>query len=465
MRTTVEKEKFKLTDTIFLEKNISEIFDGYENKTIDFLEIAQICIRQVEKLDGIYHAWVCFNKDTLLKKANEAKIRIKRGEKIRPLEGIPIGAKDIFNTLDFPTQMGSPIWKEFTPGNDARVIYYLKRAGGIIPGKTVTAEFAVHSLLERTLNPHDISRTPGTSSSGSAVAVALGMVPVALGTQTGGSVVRPSSFCGVYGCKPSFGLIPRTGVLKTNDSLDTIGYFTARFEDLERIFDVIRIHGPNYPISYHALKDRKRQEKSKNRPWRIALTRTHTWKYANDYAKMSLLAWAEKLSEDRDIDIIDTELPEIMKNSHEIHAIIYDKSLSYYFNREFRKSEFISSTMNEIILRGNQISIDKYQMALNMQQKMARTMDEFFKKYDALISLSTAGEAPLRNETERPDPALIWTMTHLPVISAPVFISPNDLPFGVQLVARRYNDLLLFSFAEYLLSMGLIPKGTNPIIK
>lgn len=452
-----------MTDNIFINKSIAEIHKGFENKIIDPLEIALICIKQVERLDSIYQAWVCFDKELVFKQANEVKKRITKGERIRLIEGIPVGVKDNFNTFEFLTQMGSPLWKDFTPGNDARVVFYLKQAGGIIPGKTVTAEFAVHSLLEKTLNPHDITRTPGTSSSGSAVSIALGMVPVSLGTQTGGSIVRPSSFCGVYGCKPSFGLIPRTGVLKTNDSLDTIGFFTSRFDDLERIFDVIRVHGPNYPVSHCALKDYTRQSKSENRPWRVVLVKTHTWKYAYDYAKKALLNWAKKLSGDKNIEVIDTDLPEIMENSHEIHTKIYDKSLSYYFNREFKECEFISPIMNEIILRGNEISFEEYHQALKAQQEMAKAMDEFLQHYDVMISLSAAGEAPLREETERPDPALMWTMTHLPVISAPVFISPNGLPFGVQLVARRYNDLLLFKFAEYLLSLGLIPEGSNPI--
>ncbi|MBI2030606.1 amidase, partial [Candidatus Kaiserbacteria bacterium] len=123
---------------------------------------------------------------------------------------IPIAVKDMYNTYDFPTQMGSPLWKGFEPGNDARAVYHLKHQGAVIVGKTVTAEFAVHAL-DKTLNPWDVTKGPGTSSSGSAVAVALGIVPFATGTQTAGSIVRPSSFCGVYGCKPSFGTIPRTG--------------------------------------------------------------------------------------------------------------------------------------------------------------------------------------------------------------------------------------------------------------
>lgn len=454
----------KKTSNIFLNKNISEIQNGFIKQEINPIDIAYACIERYEALEGRYHAWVCFDKELLLDRARVSKDYIDAGKDIRPLEGIPVGIKDIFNTMEYPTQMGSPLWKDFTPGNDARVVYSVKAAGGIIPGKTVTAEFAVHTLNE-TLNPHDITRTPGTSSSGSAVAIALGMVPVALGTQTAGSIVRPASFCGVYGCKPSFGLIPRTGTLKTTDTLDTIGFFTSRCDDLVRVFDSIRVHGPDYPFSYKALRDKARQNKPENRPWRIALVRTHAWQYAFDYAKSALLKWAMKLSEDKLIDIIEEDLPEEINNAHAIHSVIYDKTLSYYFEEEHRKSELVSPIMNEIIMRGSAISIRQYHDALKEQERLCHIMDICFQGYDAIISLSTAGEAPLRDITENPDPALIWTMTHLPVVSAPAFISPNGLPFGVQVVARRYNDYLLFKFITYLCSRDLLPSSTNPTLK
>jgi Asp-tRNA(Asn)/Glu-tRNA(Gln) amidotransferase A subunit family amidase len=174
--------------------------------------------------------------------------------------------------------MGSAIWKDFMPGNDSRCVDSLKKSGAIIGGKTVTAEFAVHSLNE-TLNPHDIKLTPGTSSSGSAVAVLLGIFPVAIGTQTAGSIIRPASFCGVYGFKPSFGIIPRTGMLKTTDSLDTIGFFVSHQKNMRIVLDAIRVHGSNYPYSFEPFSDKKRQEKGKSERWRVGFVKTHTWEF------------------------------------------------------------------------------------------------------------------------------------------------------------------------------------------
>lgn len=446
---------------MFREMSITDIKAKYLTREIDPFDVAQECLSRFERLDPKYNAWVCFDKEALFAGAEQARLRISEQKPLRPLEGIPVGVKDIFNTVDFPTQMGSPLWKGFTPGNDARLVYYLKNAGGVIPGKTVTAEFAVHTLND-TKNPHDPALTPGTSSSGSAVAVALGMVPVAIGTQTAGSIVRPASFSGVYGCKPSFGLIPRTGTLKTTDSLDTIGFFVARPEDMRTVFDVIRVHGPNFPISHRALKDASRQNKPSGRPWRVAIIKTHTWKFVAEYARQAFIQFANQADKTRGIEISEVDLPVEMEQCHAIHATIYNKTLSYYFSEEYKKAELVSPIMNKLIQSGMEISVQEYHEALGRQERLIETMDNFFKDYDVLLSLSTAGEAPLRNEIEHPDPALMWTLTHLPVVSAPVFTSPTRKPFGLQIAARKYNDLLLFSFVDHLRSSGLIPESCYP---
>ncbi len=446
---------------MFKELSISNIKEKFKNKELNPVDLANECIFQYKKSNSRYKPWVCFNEDIILTEANNSYKRIMDGKPLRFLEGIPIGIKDIFNSANFPTQMGSPLWKGFTPGNDARVVYNLRDAGGIIAGKTVTAEFAVHALNE-TKNPHDPDLTPGTSSSGSAVAVALGMVPVSIGTQTAGSIVRPASFCGVYGCKPSFGLIPRTGSLKTTDSLDTVGFFTARPDDLKTVFDVCRVHGPNYPISYAALKDMNRQNKPGDRPWKVAVIKTHTWENAPEYAKQALNNFAENLDSDSNIEIFDVDLPVEMKISHSIHEVIYNKSLSYYFSNEYESYDLVSPVMKNLIEAGLGVSVENYHAALASQNELIALMDDFLKGFDVVISLSTLGEAPLRDNEELPDSALMWTLTHLPVVSAPVFISPDQRPFGLQIVARKYNDLLLFNFIDYLQSVDFLPESCYP---
>lgn len=449
---------------LFLKHSIAELLAKYKSKELTPIDVAEGSLDTMRRLNEKYKAMVCYDDINLLRQARLLKLRLEGGKSPRPLEGMPLGVKDIFNTIDFPTQMGSPLWKEFTPGNDARSVFYVKEAGGLISGKTGTAEFAVHTLGE-TLNPHNVSKSPGTSSSGSAVGIALGMFPVSLGTQTAGSIVRPASFCGIYGCKPSFGLIPRTGTLKTTDSLDTIGFFTAFCADLERMFEVVRVKGPDYPISHAALTDEKRQTRLAKRPWQVALAKTHTFKHAPSYAQGALLDFAQELDKNKEIEVHEVELPSVMKNAHDVHATIYNKTLSYYFKGEFERSELVSPIMNELITQGLKITSKQYQEALIEQEIMIHQLDSFLINYDTMVSLSTAGEAPPRHNRESPDPALMWTMTHLPVISVPAFISPNGLPFGMQIVSRKYNDYLLFKFIKYLRSKNIIPAATNPVLR
>ncbi len=451
-------------DMATLGLSVREIVDGYRQRRFSPVEIARLYIAQVEKAEPACKAWVCYDAEKYLAAARETEKRLMAGATARALEGTPVGVKDIINTAEFPTQMGSPLWEGFTPGNDARVVFHAKRAGALVPGKTVTAEFAVHTL-GKTENPHDRLRNPGTSSSGSAAAVAAGMAPLALGTQTAGSIVRPASYCGVYGMKPSFGLIPRTGMLKTTDSLDTVGFFVGCLEDAARVFDALRVHGRDYPLSDAALTDPARQDKPAGRPWRVALVKTHTWPEAKDYAKEAFLEWAKKLAGAAGIEVTEADLPAGIERVHEVHATVYDRALAYYFQEEFKNASLVSPIMNDLIRHGNAIAREEYWQAMTDQLAMARSMDAFFTDngYDILVSLSTAGHAPLRDEPEPRDPALIWTTTHLPVISAPALVSPAGLPFGVQLASRRYNDPLLLRFANALAADGLLPKGANPL--
>lgn len=411
----------------FKKHSIKQLTSDLQNRKISVKEINTFG-------QDAFQAYECFDERVMQKQISESEIRIAQG-KARPLEGIPVGIKDIINTEDYPTQMGSPIWKNFTPGNDARCVFNLKRNGAIIAGKTITAEFAVHAL-GKTLNPYDVKRNPGTSSSGSAVAVATGQLPCSIGTQTGGSIIRPASYCGVYGCKPSFGLIPRTGILKTCDTMDTVGFFVNYAEDLKIILDALRVSGNNYPISAMGVIDGKMRiamTRAYQCGYKVGIVKTHTFEYAEPYAREELLRRGEVV-----------ELPKIMESCHDVHSVIYDKSLSHYFRNEYKQKTLVSPIMNEIIERGQKISYKKYIEALKAQETIIHAMDEMFNNYDILISLSTAGVAPLRDESEKPDPCLMWTMAHLPVVNVPRW--HDSLPFGIQVIAKKYNDFLLFDY-------------------
>ena len=454
-----------MNSVCFLSENLRSLISSIERGERTAEDLARQTASRTKLLQDRFFPWANFSEDILLEQARVSAKKRAAGGAVRRLEGIPVAVKDTFNTADFPTEMGSALWKGFTPGNDARMVYEIQRAGGLVAGKTVTAEFAVHALNE-TLNPHDTSRTPGTSSSGSAVAISLGIVPVALGSQTAGSIVRPASFCGVYGFKPSFGTIARTGTLKTTDSLDTLGFFTASPEDLRLVFDEVRVRGKNYPYvhRYLDLGERDKTEGYQSARPRVAWTRTHTWEHAPAYARDALQSWVHKCAESG-CPVEEVTLPEGFAEAHEIHRNIYNFSLAYYFKQEANDLEQISLAMRELIEDGRTISSSVYQEALGAQEELCRQMDGLASDYDVIVSLSTAGSAPPREVPEQPDPALLWTLLHLPAVSAPVFRCPNGFPFGLQIVSRRFNDYRLTGFIERMTEAGLLPAGPAQILE
>jgi Asp-tRNA(Asn)/Glu-tRNA(Gln) amidotransferase A subunit family amidase len=426
-------------------------------------DLLDACFDQIERWDPFVHAWAYLNGEGARAAARAVDASIAAGEPAGPLGGVPVGIKDIFNTIDMPTQMGSPIWQGFTPGNDARVVHNLRMAGAIVPGKTVTAEFAVHAPGP-TENPHRPGYIPGTSSSGSAAAVAAYMVPVAIGTQTAGSIIRPASYCGVYGFKPSFGIVPRTAMLKTTDSLDTIGWFARNSEDLRLLFEIMRVKGADYPISDGALTDTSRQSRPHDRPWRVALMHGPKWGDAEDYAKAELTAFAARFGAEQEVELDLVETPAELAEAHEVHATIYDRALAYYFKEEFQQHTLVSSQIYDIIERGNRLDVNQYQAALNRQRQIAGAMERLFLSgYDAVLDLATGGSALEGLDTvDRPDHSLIWTLCGLPAVSMPVASGPEGLPLGLQLVGRRYNDLLLLELLDWLRDRRLVPARTCP---
>lgn len=423
-----------------------------QEKEISALELAKSCVARINEIEDMVKAWAYFDEAKMLSHANAVDEKINNDEPIGPLCGIPVGIKDVFNTKDMPTCMGSPIWEGFTPGNDARVVTYIRWADGIIAGKTVTAEFAVHHPGP-TVNPHNFAHSPGTSSSGSAAAVAAFMVPLALGTQTAGSTIRPASYCGIYGFKPSFGLIPRIGILKTLDTLDHVTFFSRAINDLYLMFEAIRAKGHNYPLISKFLEGQDGREKTKkNNEWKVAFVRTPAWNEAEGYAKEAILNYASSISKLKGLSLEEVDLPEGFNSVHDVHDLIYTKALSYYFKDEYdAQKEKISQIFREMVENGRRISIEDYSWGLERQRFFIHQLDEFFEKYDFILTLSTAGEAPKGlYARDKKDSCLIWTLCHAPAINLPVFKSPKGLPFGAQIVSRRYRDYDLLDFAKIL---------------
>lgn len=415
---------------------------------ISCVDLVKDCLDHINNIDELVHAWVLIDKEYVIKQAKEVDEKIKQGKNPGFMPGIPVGVKDNFNTYVLPTQMGSNLWSGFTPENDARAVFNFRQNGAIVMGKTVTAEFAVHTP-NGTINPHNSDYITGTSSSGSAAAVATFMAPVALASQTAGSIIRPSSFCGVYGFKPSFGLIPRTGILKTTDSLDTVGLMARNIGDVRLMFNSLREYGMDYPYSYKYLEDTKRQTRT-NRPWRVALIKSPVAEHETQIVRQAVNRFADDIVYNN-ILVDEVELPSEVNKTHSVHKTIYDKTLSYYFQSEFSKNkDEISDVMLDLINNGRKITLDQYKNALNEQYKIGKVLDGFFEKHDIILVPSTSTPAPKLGVKEKPDTSLIWTFCGNPALSVPQFKTAENLPFGLQVVARKYNDYLLLNFIDML---------------
>jgi Asp-tRNA(Asn)/Glu-tRNA(Gln) amidotransferase A subunit family amidase len=287
------------------------------------------------------------------------------------------------------------------------------------------------------------------------------MVPASLGTQTLGSLIRPASYCGVFAFKPTFGLIPRVGILKTTDSLDQVGYFCRTVDDIKLFFDVLATVGPNHPFT-----EKLKISVNKRLPYRIAFVTTRASKYEKDYAKDAIQKFATDIDRLNEVTVEDVKLPSEFDMAWDVHKTIYEKCLSYYFKKEFDQyPDKISDIMKEMIIRGKKISLDEYTRNLEIQSELTRKLESFFNNYDIIITLTTSGEAPegLHSMNEK-DSILIWTMCGVPVMNVPLFVGPKGLPFGLQLIAKRYDDPFLIQFALFLRERDIIPDAPNPLI-
>ncbi len=415
---------------------------------ISIAEYAAACADRIEQFDPALHAFAYFDRAAFDGRVEVAETRW-RAERNGHLPGVPVGVKDIFNTYDMPTSMGSEILAGYRPGNDARVVSNIRQDGGIIAGKTVSAEFAVHHPGP-TVNPWDPRRTPGTSSSGSAAAVAAHMVPIALSSQTAGSTIRPASYCGVMGFKPSFGLLPRTAMLKTTDTLDSVGFMARSVEDVRLMFEVIRVRGHNYPVSEAALNDHARQAPPADRRWRIGLLEGPKTVFERPAPRAQLASLARRLADaGAEIDVF--RLAPAFDGIHELHQRIYCCSLAYYFKAEWQSSaEKMSPELHSMITDGLKVSPEHYAAALDEQTRLARAFDVALRAVDVLLCLSTADEAPVGLEGQDiPDHCLVFTMCGAPALSLPLLKGTTGLPVGAQLVARRYEDYKLLACAEF----------------
>ena len=412
-------------------------------------EVVKSFIEQINKNEKQVEAWEFFDQELVLNQAKKLDEAHQSGKVHGDLHGVPVGIKDIFDTEDMPTIDGTEIHKKNPSWNDCTVVSKLKQAGAIIMGKTVTTELAYYSP-GKTKNPHDVTRTPGGSSSGSAAAVASNMVPLAVGSQTNGSVIRPASFCGVVGYKPSKGYISRHLVLQVSRTLDQVGIFSNSIEDAALISEQLIGHDKQDPDTTLNPKP-KLLAASKQKPPAepiLAYIKLPFMDKLEDDAKEGF----KEIKDELKGKIDEMELPEGFTNIPKWHQIIMESDMAQSFSKEYKNSKNkLSDKIIEAIERGMKYTAVEYNNALSKIEVANTYFNQFFYDYDAILTPSATGEAPkYLHSTGNPIFCTIWTYCGMPCINLPLLKGKNGLPIGIQLVSSLFDDERLFRNASWL---------------
>ena len=373
-----------MTDVFSLK--VEELVEKIKDAQITSVELCQIYIDRINKFEKDIKAWAHFDKKLLLEKAAEADEHRRLGKPLGPLHGIPVAVKDIVGTLDMPTQCGTVIRKGKSYSQNAEIIELLISAGAIVMGKTATAELAYLGPA-KTTNPHDYSRTPGGSSSGSAASVASFMAPLSVGSQTGGSIIRPASYCGVVGYKPTYGLISRNGVLKTSEKLDHVGVFGRSVEDVALLAKTLIKKDKFDTASVHYSAENMLNETKKGPLFepKFIFYKTDYWKLVEKKSRESFEYFIKSFK--KNIEVFDT--PSYFKDIHKYHQIIYDTDLANNFSLYFKKyKKKLSKIMQDAIIRGNKHSAKDYAEAVDFMKRSYESYEEVFEDYHGVLSLS-----------------------------------------------------------------------------
>ena len=411
--------------------------------------LVRACLERIEAVDGEVEAWSHLDPDHALEQARRADAAHQAGIDLGPLHGLPVGVKDIYDTSDMPTENGTPLHAGRRPNRDATAVALLRQAGAIVLGKTVTTELAFYAP-GKTRNPHDPARTPGGSSSGSAAAVASGMVPLALGSQTNGSVIRPAAFCGVCGYKPTHGTISRNGVLALSRALDTLGVFARSVADLALVAEPLTVFDDRDPDMRPQGRPRLVEGVAQAPPLEpnFAFVKTPAWDRADADTREAFAELVGVLGPRCD----EVPLPEVFEGAIGWHRPVmfadFAKSFAALYDRG---RDRLSAVMREAIEEGRRCLALDYNRALDWRDVLNNGLNEIFERYDAILTPAAPGEAPLGLEaTGSPAFCTLWTFCGTPAVTVPLLRGSNGLPMGVQLVGRRGDDARLLRTARWL---------------
>ena len=388
------------------------------------------CLERIAERDETVRAWAFVDRAAALAQAR-ALDRMPRRSR---LHGVPFGIKDIIDTADLPTEYNSPIYRGHRPHADAACVTLLRQAGCVILGKTVTTEFA-NNHPSQTRNPHNSAHTPGGSSSGSAAAVADHMVPFALGTQTGGSVIRPAAYCGSFAIKPSFGAINRAGTKFLAESLDTIGIFARSAGELALAMEVLSGRAPASPSG---------------KP-RIGLCRTPRWSLADAAVQATVEEAARSLAK-AGAQVRDFELPAGSADLFDRHKVIMGYETARALGWEYwNHREQLSATLRARLDEGWKVPRADYDAMRSHARRLRRQLAQELREVDFLLTPSAPSEAPA-SLASTGDPVFnrAWTLLGVPCVTVPRGKGPHGLPLAVQLVGAHEADMPLLAWAEWL---------------
>ena len=420
-----------------------------KSRDLSPVELVESLLSQYDSLEPSLNAWVYLDREALLADAQQKQEELEKGVNVGPLHGVPIGLKDIYYTAGIPTTACSKVYEGFVPEYDATTVTLLKNAGAIMMGKTVTTEFACMDPSP-TKNPWNPAHTPGGSSSGSAVAVATRMCPAALGSQTVGSVLRPASYNGVVGFKPTFGRVSRYGVIPVSWSLDHVGWMARSVEDAALLMQVMAVADPNEPITVGLPADDFMAGLASHSAPRIGLIRRFFYDNSDEETRKHTDGIVDQLSR-AGATIEEIPLPNSIDTAMEDQrTIMAVEGAAFHQPMYERQSQDYQPKLREMLRQGLATDGQTYSRALERRQQFTAEMQALAGKADVLLTPSTPTPAlPDITNTGNTMFQGPWTSCGLPVITIPSGLAASGLPFGIQLASAPFSDPKLLAAARW----------------